>query len=445
MESSRPSIEDLIFKVSGLSYELSQYLNNNENDGWTTAEESIKVARSRLLNILATLRDTVLGPSDRIREMATEWASPSALRWILHFKIADHVPLLFSISYPDLAKQARVPESQLKRIMRFTMTDSLFRETEPGHVSHTPMSERLRSDNPLHDYLAHCLEFSMPVTTKMTEATVRFGETDAKDHTAFNVAFDTPLPMFAWLKAHPDHAGRFGRLMHAMHASPAWDTRHLVDGYPWAELGDAKVVDVGGGLGHCSISLAKAFARLSCVVQDLEFVVKDAAVPGDLKGRVRVQVHDFFQPQTVTDADVYMLRQVLHDWPDESAIQILKNIVPALKKGARVLVMDQVVPAPGQLPQLEEKTARTVDLVVMSHFNGKQRGIEDWEKVFAGADSRLKIKDVRQPKGSVFAIIELVLDSVAVNGHADISTEAKTDASGNAKDDIEVKTNGLHE
>lgn len=416
------SIQDLAFQVSGLSYQISQYLRTHEStkhDVWTTADEATRTARSQLLNSITTLRNTVLGPSDRLREMATEWFSASALRWILHFKVADHVPQSGSISYSDLARDAKVPESQLKRIVRFAMTNSLFLEHQPGHVSHSPMSQLLRTDGAMHDYLAHCLEFSMAVIEKMAEATEKFGDTDAKDKTAFNLAFDTPLPMFGWLESNPDHASRFGRLMHAMHSSPAYDVRHLVDGYPWESLGETKVVDVGGGFGHCSIALAKKFGNLKCVVQDLEYVVKDAQVPEELVGRVEVVPHDFFTPELIADADVYLLRQVLHDWPDESAVKILKSIIPALKSGAKIVIMDQVVPAPGQLPKMEEKTAREVDLVVMSHFNGKQRGIEDWEKIFKETHEKLKIKEVRQPKGSVFAIIELGLYEPVVNGETE--------------------------
>lgn len=441
------SIQDLTFQISGLSYQISQYLKSQESteqDPWTTADEATKAVRSQLLNTITSLRDAVLGTSDRLREMATEWISASALRWILHFKIADHVPLSGSISYADLAREAQVPESQLKRIVRFAMTNGLFIESSPGCVSHTAMSKGLCAENPLHDYLAHCLEFSMSVMEKMPEATEKFGDTDAKDKTAFNVAFDTPLPMFAWLKSNPEHANRFGRLMYAMHSSPAYDVRHLVDGYPWAELGEVKVVDVGGGLGHCSVALAKKFSNLTCVVQDLEYVVKDANVPQELASRVEVVSHDFFTPEPITDADVYLLRQVLHDWPDDSAVKILQNITPALKSGAKILIMDQVVPAPGQLPRMEEKTARTVDLVVMSHFNGKQRGIEDWEKIFKKTNEKLKIKEVRNPKGSVFAIIELGLDEEIVNGNSH-ATDTEETKLVNGNWDESVKTNGLYE
>jgi hypothetical protein len=54
--------------------------------------------------------------------------------------------------------------------------------------------------------------------------------------------------------------------------------------------------------------------------------------------------HDFFTEQPVKDADIYLLRFILHNWSDSYCIDILRRLVPALKDGARVLVNDIVLP-----------------------------------------------------------------------------------------------------
>lgn len=68
--------------------------------------------------------------------------------------------------------------------------------------------------------------------------------------------------------------------------------------------------------------------------------------------------HDFFTPQPVKYADVYLLRFILHDYPDRYAVKILENLVPALKDGARLIVMDGVLPEPNTLPKSEERIIR---------------------------------------------------------------------------------------
>ena len=134
----------------------------------------------------------------------------------------------------------------------------------------------------------------------------------------------------------------------------------LVGGYPWASLGSAHVVDVGGSEGQTSVALAQAFPSLEFTVQDRPEVICDAVdkVPPEVRSRVRFLEHDFFQTQTVIGADVYLFRWIFHDWPDRYVIRILRQLIPALKPGARVLVNDSLNPEPNVLPLALERTIR---------------------------------------------------------------------------------------
>jgi hypothetical protein len=248
----------------------------------------------------------------------------------------------------------------------------------------------------------------------MVEMTERYKGSDAKNETAFNVAYETPLPMFAWLKGEPEHSERFGRLMGAMRQAPIYSVSHLVDGYDWNSLGGGKVVDVGGSLGHTSQAIAEKNPEISFVVQDLEEVVEQgkAKAASSEDKKLDFMAHDFFKEQPVKDADVYLLRQILHDWPDAEATIILKNLVASMKKDAKIIIMDQVVPPPGLLPNAQEKAGRVIDLVVMSHFNGKQRDLDDWKKIFAAVDERLVLSKLVVQPGSVLSILELQLQDL---------------------------------
>lgn len=80
-----------------------------------------------------------------------------------------------------------------------------------------------------------------------------------------------------------------------------------------------------------------------------------ASVPADLQGRIEFMTHDFFHPQPVKGADVYLLRWILHDWPDAYCVKILRALRPALKKNVRVLVAEAVMPPRGVLPLPQER------------------------------------------------------------------------------------------
>lgn len=54
--------------------------------------------------------------------------------------------------------------------------------------------------------------------------------------------------------------------------------------------------------------------------------------------------HDFFGPQPVKDADIWVLRSVLHDWATPYAAKILKQLRAATTPGkGRLLMIDTVV------------------------------------------------------------------------------------------------------
>jgi len=167
--------------------------------------------------------------------------------------------------------------------------------------------------------------------------------------------------------------------------------------------GVEKVVDVGGGNGQCSAAIASAYPGIKCIVQDL-------VPPPSCPDNVEYEEHDFFTPQPVTDADVYLLRNVLREWSDPYAVQILQQIVPAMKDGAKILVVDHVLPEPGTEPKVMEKAVRAVDLSVMQMLAGKERSGDDWEKLVKEADARLSVVKITTPKESRLGFVEITLE-----------------------------------
>jgi len=174
-------------------------------------------------------------------------------------------------------------------------------------------------------------------------------------------------------------------------------------------------VQVGGSTGAASIALANAFSELNFVVQDLPENATDgqvalAAQPGNIRSRIFFQGHNFFEAQPFKGADVYLLRMILHDWPLREATTILKNLVPALKKTSRIIIMDTVLPRPGSIPSAQERLLRARDMTMLQAFNSLERDLEDWKDLLQGVDERLRIANVVQPVGSVMSALEIVFE-----------------------------------
>ena len=108
------------------------------------------------------------------------------------------------------------------------------------------------------------------------------------------------------------------------------------------------ICDVGGGHGHLICALLRAHPHLSGLVLDLPEVFEDPsqlwASRLGLEDRCSFVAGDMFNQ--VPPAEAYSLKMILHDWDDQECIKILSNIRTATSPGARVLVMEHVVPGP---------------------------------------------------------------------------------------------------
>ncbi|KAI4153245.1 MAG: hypothetical protein L6R39_001627 [Caloplaca ligustica] len=208
----------------------------------------------------------------------------------------------------------------------------------------------------------------------------------------------------------PSRATAFAGAMSYHAKLPGFSPAYLVSAFPWDTFNsEVTVVDVGGGLGHVSEALIAHSPQVTCVVQDSTEVVAQAQekkLSAELQGRIKFQSHDFFSPQPIKDADVYLLRLILHDWSDKYAVMILRALIPALKPGARIVVNDRVIPALGEAHYLVEREGRDYDMYMLAFQNAKERTAGDWKTLFGLVDERLSVSRVVQPSNSALAIVE---------------------------------------
>ena len=178
------------------------------------------------------------------------------------------------------------------------------------------------------------------------------------------------------------------------------------------------IVDVGGGHGSVGTAIARRYPSVRCIVQDViqaveagEAKLKD--LPEDVQGRIKYQVHDIFEEQPVKGADIYYLRAVFHNWSDKYCIKMLRALIPALKKGARVVLNDSVLGDPGTMPAPIERLRRAIDLNTLRLFNGQERTVGDWKQLFAQADSRFALGEIRMVgKGPQAFMMPAVMEAV---------------------------------
>ncbi|CAK7216700.1 hypothetical protein SCUCBS95973_002895 [Sporothrix curviconia] len=247
-------------------------------------------------------------------------------------------------------------------------------------------------------------------------------------HGAFARAVGQPLSIAEWI-VQPKNATHLTQLTTGM----PWLTRLVagsivgIDCQQWGPT--ARVCDMGcadGGI----MSLVKAkVPSLHIVCQDLAVAIPMAqqtfasAHPGAAEhGEVEFIEHDFFQTQK-TEADVYWLRGVLHDYTDAECVQVLRQIAPQLQRNhsARVLINEIVKPSLVVSDEQRDQPASSLvsrkqsaflemsslmQLHTTAFLNGKERSYDDFAQLFADAGYRI----VRYNRLHVFtAIIEICL------------------------------------
>lgn len=184
-----------------------------------------------------------------------------------------------------------------------------------------------------------------------------------------------------------------------------YSLQHAIAGFDWASLSPkAHVVDIGGSLGDVGFALASSFPSLDITVQDLPDVISQCKPKDNVN--VQFAAHDFFNEQPIKNADAYLFRWILHNWPDAYCHKILNALIPALKKGAKVLVMDGVTPPMGVLPNTIERKVREMDVTMMEIGNAKERSEGEWKALVGEVDESFVWSGLKTPEGSRLSVLE---------------------------------------
>jgi 6-hydroxytryprostatin B O-methyltransferase len=398
---------------------VSEYYHHQSDVSGPSAQPQVARARANLLEAALKIQQLVMDPSEFLSHTLMQQQQFACIRWICHFRIPFYIPSApASRSYSEVAKLASVPEKLLQSVARMTMTAGFLCETKTGKVAHTPLSASFSDKPDLYNWMMYMANRTVPTMAKFVEATERWGDTTKKNETAYSLAMGTELSFFEHINSRPELNEEFGAYMKSQASSKSGtNVEFLLQGFDWGSLGGGVVVDVGGGGGDASIGLAKKYPKPFFFVQDLVDTIQNAQkratdLSADISQRIQFQAHDFFTPQPVKDADVYLLRMILHDWPHAESVRILQHLVDALKPGARIIIMDMVLPTPGSVDRTLEAMLRQKDLTMRQGLNACERELEDWHTLFQAVDPPLHIQNVERPEGSQHSVLTLSLDRV---------------------------------
>ncbi|KAK7182251.1 hypothetical protein DPSP01_006969 [Paraphaeosphaeria sporulosa] len=338
-------------------------------------------------------------------QTTSEFANTQA---ICRFKIPSSFPPdRDHATYDELAANSGLPEPEVRRLVRSTLPSYIFLEKETGIVTRTAASKLLAYNPLMVQWVEMTATEIMPATLKIADAMEKWPQSGEPHQTGYNLANNTEDSAFTHMAKFPGRPEQFAQAMSLFSMGPGYSPRWLLENYPWDSLETGTVVDVGGSKGEYGIAIARKYPQIKVVIQDLPDVIEKAqsSAPADLGDRVEFMAHDFLTDQPIKDADVYLMRWILHDWSDAYSIRILRALIPALRKGARIVLHEYIVPEPGKTLTLQDRTLRIFDTAVRALTNGKEREANDWKALFAEADSRFQILSIEKPPVSSLGII----------------------------------------
>jgi hypothetical protein len=272
----------------------------------------------------------------------------------------------------ELATVLQVKEDALYRVLRFLSGEGVFRETAMRRFANSTLSEYLRTDVP--GSIRSILIF-------------RGGRFYFSSFGDFPSSVETGLPArekalgtdgFEYLRRDTEEARIFDDAMTAISALWAPDIATAYDFGSWGSL-----MDVAGGNGLLLAAILSAHSGLRGVLADQAHVLKRARerglLSGELADRVQFEPADFFQA-VPPGCRAYIMKNILHDWDDRRARQILLNCRRAIPDDGVLLLVEYWL-GEENAPSL----GKTIDMVMLAVTGGKERTVSEHSDLLAGA------------------------------------------------------------
>lgn len=317
------------------------------------------------------------------RDHVDIWAlSDLCTPWCIHvvatLRVADHIAAGID-QIDDLAAASGCNSDSLHRVLRHLVDKGVFE---------SPASGRFALNEPARALLDSSAHLGLDLDSfggRMAHAWGSLLSAVRSGVPAYHEVFGRPF----WedLQAHPEIAASFDELMGPGHGTP--DPEILVDG-GWESV--RTVVDVGGGTGSLLAEILRVRPALRGILVDLPATVARSGQIFRAAGvaeRVSVMGLSFFDPLPA-GADLYVLKNVLADWPDREAAAILGRCADAARPAGRVVVI-------GGVPH-DEKESASPGLLMMVLVGGKERTLAEFRDLarMAGLDVHTT---GRQPTG----------------------------------------------
>ncbi|RIB20290.1 O-methyltransferase-domain-containing protein [Gigaspora rosea] len=314
-----------------------------------------------------------------------------------------------------IAKITGTDEDKLNRLLRFAASKGFFRILDDGVYANNSISLTLSKDHPdsLRNNILLFKELEISSIVKTLSYELKLQTDNEKEQMTSFAKSHNGLEFYEWLSL-PENKERQEIFNKAMIEQDSSSEKGLNQDYDWSQYCNAKFVDFAGGIGSYLSKLMTRYPTMKGVLYEIPSVIEMSEKlwsinHKQLLNRVQFVRGDFFI-NPPPPADVYFLRSILHNWPDEKAIKILKTVRSAISLTnvsskttsyfkPKLLIAERVIDddTPAIIYQ--------VDIMMMFMANGKERTKPEIENLLD--KSGWKFTKITSCRGG-FSIIEAV-------------------------------------
>lgn len=328
--------------------------------------------------------------SFKMYEMISGYWVACCIHTAAKLNLADHL-VSGAKTLDEMVALTNTNKDALYRLMRALTSVGVFEELQNDSFQINDLGTTLRTDVPgsIKPWALANLGEHFPAFGELT-----YGVETGK------IAFDHVHGMGIW-EYYKQHPKRGANLMDAMAGVSGAVLKGVIDAY---EFSNSKViVDIGGGNGALMYAVLSVAPQAKGVIFDEPYVVEQtqSQMPQEFQDRCTVAGGSFFE-KIPANADLYMTKWVLHDWNDDEVIHILKVCHKAMPIGAKLLIIDAVIPDDLNTPH----AGKLLDINVMALCPGKERTLKEFKHVIQEAG--LTFKRLINTNTEISSIIECV-------------------------------------
>ena len=338
----------------------------------------------------SSVRRRLLPPQLAIMELATGIWPALALRAIVKAGIAERLAQ-GPASPVELARDLGLHGQSVGRILRLLAGYDVVRELRDGRFELTRIGRYAANSTAgsVADFVRYAGE------PWQLEPWARLDETLRSGEPAFEIVYGSGF--FDYVRAHREVGELFDS---AMASVASLHAQAVADAYDFSQA--SPIADIGGGAGLVLGAILRAYPRAEGVLFDSPGALSRAGRSlGDERPRVQLEAGDFFE-RVASGAKTYVLSHILHDWDDEHALKILRNVRKELPADGRVLIVEALL---DDQPN-RWSAANLTDAQMLTILRGRERTRAEFGALLVQADLRLTRVI---PTGAAESIVEVAL------------------------------------